>query len=117
MTNHPPTPPATPPTALERLREAWQRWPEPKKEVDAVEGMDDRCVGGIVCWVVQVDSPRFPGERTLSLSLMKLNPRLEKTRAYWFASDITRKNDRGDFDAARRIAEEAVTWKPATEGK
>ena len=81
---------------------------------------DEYCIGTAVCRYYGYDVEPFVGEHELASILAELNPALDNPpeqdneeevpdRAWQYATAITTHNDERDFEAAWRLAGEALT--------
>ena len=73
-----------------------------------LRGTQGYCVGGAICLAHGLDI-YFPNNAELERVLQKLNPALDPTTACQLGNLIIMYNDRGDFEAAWKAAEYALT--------
>jgi hypothetical protein len=71
-------------------------------------GSQGYCVGGAICLAHGLEM-YFPDETYLEQVLHKLNPALDTTTAHQYSKLIIMYNDRGEFEKAWGVAEQALT--------
>ena len=73
-----------------------------------LRGSRGYCVGGAICLAHGLEL-YFPNNEDLARVVQQLNPALDATAAYKYASLTLMHNDRGDFKTAWEVAEDALT--------
>ena len=69
------------------------------------------CVGGaFIRYHGRPYGPGFPGPSMLAVALRYVNPNLNDYQSVEFAARIIGSNDRGAFDEAWQVVEEALAW-------
>lgn len=94
------------------IKQARAKYPNPIKASKA-DCTDCYCVGGAICRVLGRDIA-FPGSFALDSILTYANPNLRGIRGLDFARRIISANDKGKFEKAWELADEALNFKPAT---
>lgn len=97
---------------VEKMKE---RYPNPMSVDDPSYTGQGYCVGGALCRLVHTDPIfDFPDTDSIAEALRAVNPQLHATSAtdpaMNYADYIIYTNDRGDYDAAIALVDEALTW-------
>ncbi len=105
---------------VESIR-AWFPNPARLKNVLHDRNPDSYCVGGALCLYMythgfDVPPERFPTAMQLANAIMAANPNIDSGRAVDAALDVLTANDTGDFDAAWRYLDDALSYRPKSGG-
>ena len=73
-----------------------------------LRGSGGYCVGGAICLAHGLEM-YFPNEMDLRQVLQQVNPALDTTTACQYSKLIISYNDRGEFEKAWGVAEQALT--------
>lgn len=85
-------------------------YPNPSRRA----GPQSYCVGGaLLKFLEPIDGAAFPASWWLGQLLRRANPGLNDTLAYFYAGNIVRRNDRGDYEGAWKQLRLALTHESA----
>lgn len=86
-------------------------YPHPSRRV----GPENYCVGGaLLKFYESVYGPAFPAQGMLINLLQRGNPRLSELWAFFYAGNIMRRNDQGDYEGAWKQLCQALTHDTVT---